>query len=209
MGKKIYCFLGLPASGKGTQAEMFAQERGFTRVGIGDLVREEMKTNTGDDEIITTIRKLYSDGAPITDEIIFKLLEKKLNSVEGNVVFDNFPLGKGQCDFLLEYAKENNWDKPIIIYIKIDPEFAVKRISSRRICPKCNAIFIGGETCDKCGAELISRTDDNEVTVRKRIENYMPNIEEVINIYKENGKVIEIDGEPSIPEVKAQIDKIE
>lgn len=209
MKNQIYCFIGLPASGKGTQAMQFAEERGFSHISIGDLVRTELKNESGDAELRKTIKTLYDAGKPVTDEIVFLLLENKLATIEGGVVFDNFPFNKSQSDFLLKYAASHDWEAPKIIYIKIDPESAVKRISSRRICPNCKSIYTGGEVCEKCGEKLITRTDDNEETVRKRIQNYMPNIEEVISIFQPKDLIFEIDGEPSIAEVKKQVEEIQ
>ena len=206
---QIFCFIGLPASGKGTQAMSFAEERGFSHISIGDLVRSELKNETGDKEFKKTIKDLYDAGKPVTDAIVFKLLENKLATVIGGVVFDNFPFNKAQADFLFKYCESHKWEMPKVIYIKIDPESAIKRISSRRICPDCKSVFIGGETCEKCGARLITRSDDNEETVRKRITNYMPNIEEVIAIFKPKNLLFEIDGEPSIDEVKKQVSQIQ
>lgn len=210
MGKRIFAFLGLPASGKGTQAQIFAEKYGFDNIGIGDLVREEMATNKGNDDFIKSIREQYSQGAPVSDDIIFKLLEKKLNNISSDgVVFDNFPFNKAQLEFLLNYTKQSNWQAPVVIYIKIDPEYAVKRISTRKICPKCKSVYTGGTKCEKCNTELISRSDDNEETVRKRIQSYMPNIEEVIATVKSlDGEIIEIDGEPSIEDVTKEIDQL-
>lgn len=208
MKNTIYGFIGLPASGKGTQAMQFAQERGFSHISIGDLVRTELSSEGGDTKLRETIKALYDDGKPITDEIVFSLLENKLATIDGGVVFDNFPFNKAQSDFLLKYASSHDWDDPKIIYIKIDPESAVKRISSRRVCPNCKSIFIGGEVCEKCGEKLITRSDDNEETVRKRIQNYMPNIEEVISIFQPKGLLFEVDGEPTIAEVKKQVEEI-
>lgn len=208
MKKQIYCFIGLPASGKGTQAMSFAEERGFAHISIGDLVRDELKNEEGDKEVRETVKSLYNAGKPVTDEIVFLLLEKKLSELDGGVVFDNFPFNKAQSDFLLKYATLHDWEEPKVIYIKIDPESAVKRISSRRICPNCKSIYFEGDICKKCGTKLITRTDDNEETVRKRIQNYMPNIEEVVSIFKQKDLVFEIDGEPSIEEVKKQVEKI-
>jgi adenylate kinase len=203
---RIYSFLGLPASGKGTQAEMFAEKRGLTRIGIGDLVRDEIKNNKEDNDFINTIKKLYSDGSPVTDDIVFKLLEKRLTEIKEGVVFDNFPFNLGQAEFLLNYAKQNDWDEPVIVYINVNPEDVIKRISSRRICPNCKAVYTGGEICEKCGTKLISRSDDNEETVRKRIGNYMPNIDQVVTKFKNEGTVYEIDGAPSIEKVQEEIE---
>lgn len=209
MMKQIYCFIGLPASGKGTQAMQFAEERDFAHISIGDLVREELKNEGGDTQLRKKIKDLYDAGKPVTDEIVFSLLKNKLSGIDGAVVFDNFPFNKAQSDFLLAYSEKHDWSEPKIIYIKIDPETAIKRISSRRVCPKCKSIFIGGEVCEKCGEKLIARADDNEATVRVRIQNYMPNIEAVVSIFKPKNLIFEIDGEPSIAEVNKQVEKIQ
>jgi len=209
MINKIYSFIGLPASGKGTQAMSFAEERDYTHISIGDLVREKLQDKNGDQELIFKIKELYDAGKPVTDEIVFKLLTDKLKNIEGGVVFDNFPFNKSQSEFLLNYVKENNLELPRVIYIKIDPESAIKRISSRKICPKCKSVFIGGTNCERCGEKLITRSDDNEETVRKRIQNYLPNIKEVESIFRPLKSLYEIDGEPAIPEVKEQVRKIQ
>lgn len=206
---KIYCFIGLPASGKGTQAMSFAEKRGLSHISIGDLVRSELKNENGDKALKETIKNLYESGKPVTDDIVFVLLANKLANIDGGVVFDNFPFNKGQSDFLLKYATSHNWDNPKIIYIKIDPEFAIKRISSRRICPNCKSVYIGGEVCEKCGEKLITRADDTEETVRIRIKNYMPNIEEVVSIFQPKNLLFEINGEPSIAEVTKEVEKIQ
>lgn len=204
--KKIYCFIGLPASGKGTQAEIFAKKKGFNRIGIGDIVREAMETNE-DLELRKRFTERYNKGLLQPDEEVFPLIKYRLDNIKENgVVFDNFPFNLGQSDFLLDYIKENAWDKPIIIYINVNPESAIKRISSRRVCPKCKAVYTGRETCQKCGTKLISRSDDNEKTARTRIQNYMPNIEEVVSRFKKNGTIYEIDGEPSVEKVKEEIE---
>lgn len=208
MKKQIYCFIGLPASGKGTQAMLFAEERGFAHISIGDLVRDELKNEEGDKEVRETIQSLYNAGTPVTDEIIFMLLEKRLAELDSGVVLDNFPFNKAQSDFLLQYSISHDWEEPKIIYIKIDPESAIKRISSRRICPNCKSIYFKGNTCNKCGTKLITRSDDNVETVRKRIQNYLPNIEAVVSIFQPKKLVFEVDGEPSIDEVKKQVEKI-
>ena len=209
MKNQIFCFIGLPASGKGTQAMSFAEERGFSHISIGDLVRAEIKNEEGDKEFKNTIKEFYDAGKPVSDDIVFKLLENKLATITGGVVFDNFPFNKAQADFLFKYSEAHDWEMPKVIYIKIDPESAIKRISSRRICPDCKSIYFSGETCEKCGAKLITRSDDNEETVRKRISNYMPNIEEVISIFKPKELLFEIDGEPTIEEVKKQVSQIQ
>lgn len=206
--KKIFSFIGLPGSGKGTQAEMFARERNLELLGIGDLIREEIEKNP-QSKIVHEIEARYDKGVPQPDKIVFELIENKLKKLDCGVVFDNFPFSLPQINFLNEF-KKNGWDLPKIIYIKITPECSLQRIAARKTCPKCNKIYKGAETeCSKCGEKLIIREDDNKDVVKKRIDYYVPRIKEVIEYFEKLSRVYEVDGEPSIPEVKKQIDKIQ
>lgn len=212
---KIYSFLGLPGSGKGTQAEMFAEKSNLELIGIGNIVREEMaKNKDSKDPFINEIKKRYNKGLVQPDGVVFDLLEKKLNILKSNnsegVVLDNFPLTKGQGRFLEKFINENNCPKPTIIIIEIKPKTAVKRILLRKVCPECKAIYIGKETnvCEKCGTALVSRSDDNEETTRERINQYLPRIQEVTESYKDKWQVLNINGEGTVEEVKKEIDKI-
>jgi len=174
---------------------------------VGDLVRDELENNQSA-EMTIKMKEKYEKGQPVEDKYVFKLIATKLSQLSQDVVFDNFPFTKKQADFLNKIVEKNNWSKPIIINIKIDPETAVKRISSRRICSKCKTIYKENiELCSKCGTKLTIRSDDNEETVRKRINIYHPNILTILEAYSKDGKVINIDGEPSIEEVYREINQ--
>lgn len=206
--KKIYTFLGLPASGKGTQVDFFSKEHDLPVISIGDLVRERMENEPDSDET-QAIKAKYAAGTPQDDELVFGLIKEKLASVNGGVIFDNFPFSDQQAEFLFKLAEEGNYDKPNLIYIDIAPETAIERVSKRGICPKCKAIFNQGEEeCDRCGTKLIHRIDDSPETMRKRIDNYLPRSEAVMKFYDEKGKVYRIDGEGTIEEVRELIQAI-
>jgi len=209
--KKIYSFIGLPASGKGTQARVFAESHNLDLIGMGDLIRAAIEENKDtNDPFIVEIKKRYDAGTPQPDEIAFDLLKRKLSTLsKDGAVFDNFPFTVRQAELLLSFVKENNWDLPVLFYIALDPESTVERIAHRKICPQCNRIFSRKDitVCEDCGVALISRADDNEETAKKRIQHYMPKINELVKYYREIGTVIEIDGEPSIEEVTIQIEK--
>lgn len=206
--KKIYTFLGLPASGKGTHAEEFANNRGLVLIGIGDLIREEIEKDPSS-HIVQQIEDRYDKGIPQKDDVIFWLIKNKLKDVNKGVVFDNFPFSESQHDFIEDLVKEKGWSGPTIIYIKISPETSLKRISSRKICPECKEIFKDDETrCPRCNVPLEVRADDNVETVKKRIAYYEPRIKQILDIYSKKNQVVEIDGEPSIPKVAKQIETI-
>lgn len=208
--KKIYSFIGLPASGKGTQARVFAEKHDLDLIGMGDLIRatiEENKDST--DPFIVEIKKRYDAGVPQPDEVAFDLLRKKLASpTKEGAVFDNFPFTVKQAELLINFAKESGWSLPVLIYIKMDPELTIERIAHRKICPQCNRIYNQKDLteCENCGIALVSRADDNEETARTRIEHYVPKINELVEYYSKIGKVVEIDGAPAIAEVTKEIE---
>lgn len=207
--KKVYTFLGLPASGKGTQAQIFAQKHNLATLSVGELIREKMRQGENDD-LAKRIKISYDAGKPAGDEDVFALIREKIAVINNGIVFDNFPFTKGQMNFFIKtFAQENGWETPELIYIKIDQKSAVERITKRTVCPKCKKIFKESiKNCDKCGEKLETRPDDNPETVRKRIEIYKPQIDEMVNAYKKIGSVHEINGEGSIPEVTGEIDRI-
>lgn len=208
--KSIYVFLGLPASGKGTQAKILAESKDMRVVSAGDLIREIMASST-EDPFVLEIKKRYEAGTPQPDEVVVDLFRKFLDESDKSVVLDNFPFSPGQADFLDKYLAENKdkWAGLNIIYIKLDPETAIKRAISRKICTSCGAIY--GMTddmiCEKCGGSLMVRSDDNEDTMRNRISHYLPRLNELVDYYnKINQKIIEIDGSKSVSEVTSLIE---
>lgn len=209
--KKIYSFIGLPASGKGTQAKIYAEKHDFDLIGMGDLIRAEIEENKDEnDPFLNEIKKRYDDGIPQPDEVVFDLFQKKMATLKKDgAVFDNFPFTVKQAELLHDFVKNSDWELPMLIYIKLNPETTIERIAHRKICPECNRIYDKKDitVCEDCGIALVSRADDNEETVRTRLEQYTPKINELISYYKNIGRVVEIDGEPSISEVASNIEK--
>ena len=209
--KKIYSFIGLPASGKGTQAKIFADKHNLDLIGMGDLIRAAISESEGkDDPFVNEIKKRYDAGVPQPDEVAFDLLSKKLSTLtKDGAVFDNFPFTVKQAELLIDFTKENEWELPTLIHIKLDPETTIERIAHRKICPQCNRIYSKKDitTCEECGIALVSRADDNEETARTRIGHYVPKINELVDYYKGVGRLIDIDGEPSVEQVTEEIEK--
>jgi adenylate kinase len=210
--KVIYSFIGLPASGKGTQAHLLAEKHKIRRiVGVGDLVRDIMEEDeNSSDPFVKSIKERYDAGIPQPDDVAIDLVRRYLGNSTTSVIFDNFPFTSAQADFVEEWIESHDdWDKHVIIYIHVDPEEAVKRAITRKVCTECGAIF--GTTdemiCEKCGGSLMVRADDNEDTMRKRIEVYLPHIKEVLEYYRRLGdRIIEVDGNKPVAEVTAEIE---
>lgn len=209
---KFVSFIGLPASGKGTQAELFAKKYNGRPIGIGNLVREridEIKKSKAQDQESREILESYNNGKPVSDFIAMELLKKKLEKNNKElIIFDNFPFSRGQFELLQNYTNEKGTDMPLVIYIKISPEEALKRITTRKICSKCGAPYMADATvCEKCGGKLIVRTDDNPQVMKNRIAVYVPSIQEITTIYQNKMlSLIEVNGLQTIEEVEKEID---
>lgn len=205
----IYSFLGLPASGKGTQSEVFAKRKGLPLISIGDLVRDEIENEDEKHEKIDDIKDRYDKGIPQEDDVVFDLIRKKLKKIQDGAVFDNFPFSIHQAELFESLIVEDHWDKPVLIYIEIKPETSYERILNRMICPKCGNVYKGDEkNCPSCKTELVKRTDDNKETLSNRIDFYLPRLNDMLKFFKRVGVVHIIDGEPEIKEVAKQVDKI-
>jgi len=208
--KTIYSFLGLPASGKGTQADLLAKKLNIAApIGMGELIREVIASDQ-DDPFVQEIKTCYDKGIPQPDSVAIDLLRRKLDNTKTDIVLDNFPFTQGQAQFLCSYLEDQKsfFHNLVVIYIKVDPETAIKRATARKICSDCGEIYAGTDEmiCEKCGGSLTVRSDDNIDTIKVRIEHYLPKINEVLNFYRQhNRKVIEIDGEKSVAEVSKQI----
>ena len=210
MRRRTIVMLGFPASGKGTQAEILAQRFDARILGVGDLVRAEMKHGK-DRKIVAKVKENYDRGIPQEDPIIENLVDQAVKKSPASIIFDNFPFSESQIIFFEKLLKKYHLPQPEVIYIKISQETAVKRISSRRICDKCGEIYLSGnigDSCQKCPGKLILRDDDKPDVVRERLAHAEPRIEMVIKHFRRQAwPVYEIDGEPSIDKVTKQINQ--
>ncbi|TSC95299.1 MAG: adenylate kinase [Candidatus Berkelbacteria bacterium Athens1014_28] len=212
MGKrKTFVVLGLPASGKGTQAEILAEKVGAEIIGVGNLVRVEIEQGNSQSRRFKKIKENYDKGIPQEDELTEELFDQAVAKSKGNLIFDNYPFSANQFLFFQELLKKYNFELPKIIYIKIDPESAISRIKTRLVCDRCKFVYLSGnvgDNCQKCSGKLIKRSDDMPKIMQERVNFAQPRIDLVIEKFKSIGQVFEIDGEKPIPDVSAQIDKV-
>lgn len=205
--KRIILF-GAPGCGKGTQADALEQQYGYKNISTGDLVRAEVAAQT---PIGLEIKTLTEMGRLAPDETILKLLKNCL--AQGNIVngyiLDGFPRTLEQAEELSRMTV----DTETAIYLKIvDENVVVGRLTSRLTCSKCGAIFNSVSNppqktgqCDLCAGPVRQRADDNEETVRRRINVYREQTQPVIDYYKRLGKLHEVDASGTIEEVSAAI----
>jgi len=216
--KKIIILMGVPGSGKGTQARILKQKFNYGHISTGDLLRALDADPDGDLED----KKMLADmkaGKLVADDLIYKLafkeIEKYLNNNQG-IVLDGAIRNVDQAkEYQKFFIKKNVADEVIVIEIKLSDETSWNRLTKRKVCPSCGFILpysLENELridCPECGDKLIIRKDDNPDTIKKRIEDQGNKaIEPILNYYQELGLLVNVDGEKNIDKVDEEVCKI-
>jgi len=199
-------FLGAPGSGKGTHATRVKTELGVPHISTGDIFRENIKGGTP----LGVLAKSYIDkGALVPDDVVIKIVEDRLarEDCKKGFILDGFPRTIYQAEALKKIA-----DIDVVINLVVDDEAIVKRVAGRRMC-RCgetyNVAFLkGSNTCAKCGGELYQREDDKEETVKSRLEVYHKETAPLIDYYRAEGLLKDVDGSQGIDAVYADILKV-
>ncbi len=204
-------FLGAPGVGKGTQAELVSSAYHIPKISTGDLLRSAVSNKTP----LGLEAKQYMDrGDLVPDKVVIGLVEEKIGSPEGaqGFILDGFPRTVAQADELssLLEAKQASLDK--VIYFVIPRDEIVRRLSGRRSCSKCPAVFhvefvppqVAGQ-CDECGGELIQRNDDKKETVESRLSVYEEQTMPLIQYYKQRSLLEELDGSGAVETVQSRL----
>ena len=209
----VFIMLGAPGAGKGTVGKRLADEIGANYIASGDVFRNIIKQNT---ELAKEIRECINAGKLVPDELAIKIFVEEIlpNNLEKDLILDGYPRTEGQAKHLDELLKSKKAKVNAAINIDVSNELIIDRIVNRRICPECNAIYnlkYGRKPskegiCDKCGNELIQRIDDNEKTVKDRLTIYEINTKPLINYYKAQEKLrnINSDENTSIEELVSE-----
>ncbi len=192
--------LGPPGAGKGTQARLLEAQLKAPQIASGDLLRTAVRNRTA----LGAEAKSYMDkGALVPDELVLKLIEEHLNQrgAQSGFILDGFPRTVAQAEALarmLETRKER-LDK--VIALIVPNEEIIKRISGRRTCRNCGAMYHviydpprNVDICNDCNGELYQREDDEEDTVRMRLEVYAASTKPLLDHYGRLGLLAQIDG---------------
>ena len=206
--------LGPPGGGKGTQAKKIVEKYGIPHIATGDILREAVAKGT---ELGKKAKEYMDRGELVPDEIVIGIVRERLKQpdCEKGFLLDGFPRTIKQAEALDEMLKELGKGIDAVIYIDVPEEEIVKRITYRRTCRNCGAVYHliyappkEDNKCDKCGGELYQRDDDKEEVVRQRFKVYMENTAPLIEYYEKKGLLYRVDGTKSIDEVFSQIDEI-
>ncbi|WP_435099690.1 adenylate kinase [Halarchaeum sp. P4] len=194
--------LGAPGAGKGTQSKRLCEEYDIEHITTGDALRanKQMETEYG------TPAEYMDAGELVPDPLVNEIVAAALEDADG-FVLDGYPRNESQVEYL-----EDATDLDVVLYLDVDEEELVRRLTGRRVCPECGASYHVDfnppeeeGVCDECGSELVQRDDDTEETVRERLKTYEENTEDVIEHYRGTDEFVQIDGEQSPDEVWADV----
>jgi adenylate kinase len=208
---KFIVLLGPPGAGKGTQAQIISKTLDLAHVSSGDIFRENLKNQTD----LGNLAQTFMDrGALVPDDVTIAMIRERLGRPDCNngALLDGFPRTPTQAKALDNMLSENNQKIDCVPYINVPGEVLVERLGGRWTCPKCGFVYhekfnppINLGTCDKDQSELYQRVDDKADTVKKRIDVYWEQTSPLIEYYRKNGTLAEIDGTQAIEIVTSQL----
>lgn len=198
--------LGAPGAGKGTQCKRIVDRYGVEHLSSGDILRKERSQGT---ELGKQAQSYMDSGGLVPDELIVKMMAEAISKTgEAGFVLDGFPRTVNQASELdksLESAGENI---QLAVNLKISDEKVIERMTGRRSCPECGAVYhvtnmppkVEGK-CDNDGTELVQRPDDKEEVVKKRLETYHKQTAPVADYYRKKDILMEIDANTEADQV--------
>ena len=203
--------LGPPGAGKGTQAQLLTQATGLAHVASGDLFRRHQAEGT---ELGKLAREYMERGQLVPDEVTIRMVLERLGELEaaGGYVLDGFPRTQAQALALDEALAEQGEAIDLALLVQVDSDELVRRLAGRWLCGSCQTPY-HQETapprqvgrCDKCGGELVQRPDDRAEVVRQRLQAYEEQTTPVIEHYRNQGKLRQVNGQQSIDEVAKEL----
>ncbi|MEE8471715.1 MAG: adenylate kinase [Dehalococcoidia bacterium] len=201
--------LGAPGAGKGTQAGVLSRDLGLTHIATGDLFREAIKKETG---LGKRVKDFVEKGLLVPDEITIELLLERIEALEGGIVLDGFPRTLEQARALDGALGDRERAVDSAVYIRVSSEELLRRLSGRWICRECQTPYHAQSSpprvpgvCDRCDGELYQREDDTAETVRKRLGVYFAQTAPVIDFYRGQAKLVEVNGEQEVDVVGADM----
>ena len=205
--------IGPPGAGKGTQGDNLVKDFDLFKISTGDLLRKEVEKQS---ELGIEIKHIIEQGLLASDKIINNLIELVLsnNNYSNRLIFDGYPRNLSQVKSLSKLMKKYNQEIGCVFSLKVDRKTIVKRILGRQVCSRCGSTFneffnpsnIDNHVCDL--KFLQKRSDDNEETILKRFETYLKDTLPIINYYRDQRLLQEIDGMNNIATIYAKIRSI-
>lgn len=200
---KNIIFIATPAAGKGTQSNMLKEKFDYAHISTGDMLREAINSGS---KLGMDVKNIIDKGELVSDDIIIKLVEEKLASLNGKpFILDGFPRTLNQAKSLDNIIDDNY----VAIYLDLSEEEAVKRITGRLTCSCGKSYNVNIDSlkpkvegvCDDCGSALIKRDDDNVDAFKVRFKTFLDNTNSLLDYYEEKNKLVKINVNRDVLEI--------
>lgn len=213
MSSRVILFLGAPGSGKGTQSAGLSSQLGIPALSTGDMLRGEARQNT---PAGLQLREILASGALVSDALVCDAVASRLRRElrQQGMILDGFPRTLKQARFLDEILSDLQMPGPLVLHLEVSRERLVERLTARRQCAVCGAIFnlvsrpsLGGMRCESDGGELLQRSDDSEDVILRRLDEFEKSCAPVIRHYRQ-GDYHRVDGDREAALVSAELLRI-
>ncbi|HXW14660.1 MAG TPA: adenylate kinase [Terriglobia bacterium] len=200
-------FLGPPGAGKGTQAREVSKHFGIPQISTGDILRDAVKRET---PLGLAAQAKMDAGELVPDQVVCGVVEERINQpdCQRGFILDGFPRTIAQAQFVDRMLEAKGEGRPLVLNIEVSEDLLLKRLTGRLTCS------VGGEIyniyfnppkvegiCDKDGGKLLHRADDNEATIRQRLEAYHKLTSPLIEYYRNQGVLVAVDGNKEPEEI--------
>lgn len=201
---------GPPGAGKGTQASLLSEKYKAAHISTGDILREAVANKT---EVGLKAKSYMDKGELVPDDVVIAIAKEKLGSIgDEGFILDGFPRTIAQAKALDEALAEIGKPLDAVVNLQVDDEELVRRLSGRRVCPKCGepyhvdskASTVEGK-CDKCGSDLVHRADDQPEAIRNRLMVYNSQTSPVLGYYEGAGVLRNVPAAGGIQDILGRI----
>ncbi len=216
--KKVFIFLGPPGCGKGTQTDRLSNELKIPHVDTGSLLRENIKNET---EFGKIAKSFIDKGQLVPIEVVESVINERISreDCKDGYILDGFPRSIEQAEALKKMWEKSSFkfkkDEKVAVYFDIPTDVLVERLVNRRSCPKCGKIYnlkslapkVEGK-CDICDTALVQRKDDTKETAVLRFETYNKETKPLLDFYKNEGLLVQINANQDIDSVWRELKNI-
>jgi adenylate kinase len=208
---------GAPGSGKGTQAERLRDRFSLKHISTGDLLRDAVAAGT---ELGKRVEGIMAAGELVSDDIVLQLIEEAVGNVKNDDslngwVLDGYPRTVEQAKMLDALLSKSNETIDGVVVLEVDRDAIIERLSSRRSCPECKAVYNvlnmppkKEGVCDNCGAALVHRKDDRPETIENRLDVYERQTMPILEHYQGAVDIHRIDGNQSVEAVTKAVERV-
>ena len=206
--------LGAPGAGKGTQATLISQAYHLPHISTGDILREAVEKKT---ELGLQAKNFMDSGQLVPDELVINIVKERLTATDcdGGFILDGFPRTVAQAEVLQKVLEKMGKKLDVVLDVEVGTDELLRRLTQRRQCQSCGKIYHLSYNppsfegiCDKCGGRLYQREDDQEIAIKKRLEEYVKKTQPLISYYKNINILQIIDGKQATEQVFSDIERV-